>query len=358
MFLRTLEYLACPSCGKQNRETLAISIHQEIKGDIRWGAVHCTDCQIEFPIWDGVLIWVSDVESYISEHAHGIVSHVQPGKVSALYRDQISELAKETQATVHIDESLESDRVTALYWLGHYVSARELIQSQPQLSPHIKKMITDYWDQGPMQRLRSILSKKKIKGSLLELGCGSGGLVHTLGDQVSEYLGVDSSFQGIYRAREILVQKKNSYPAPGDLVHGALSAKPKAKLNPELPKSCDFIVMDLENDAFQKKDWDLVAAFNVIDMLKEPADLFRLQKKLLGNKGVAIQSSPYIWHPLTAKKLKPKPGESSPERILRLATQEGFKKTVIDERDIPWVFFKNVNQIELYNVHLMGVSLG
>lgn len=332
MFVQTLTYLACPDCKS---ERLTLHPDQTLKGDVRSGRVSCDECTESFPIHEGVLIWMSHPDGYLREH-----------------------VTERDSGEQHIDESLESDRVTALYWLGHYVSARELLASQPKMSAALKALIKKYWDHGPMQRLAKLFRSEKYLGSLLEIGCGSGGLSQILGSQVTSYLGIDTSYQGVARAREILLKDRNEYPAPGDLIHGSLSASIRAGTRARPPKDCDFIVMDAEAGGLKSKQWDFVAAFNVIDMLHEPRQLFQLQKNLLTDRGLAISSSPYIWHPATARSLKPKKGESSPDRVIRLAKAEGFLKILHDVRDIPWLFFKNINQIEIYNVHLLVVRRG
>lgn len=332
MFVNTLQYLVCPDC-----ETSELKLHTDETnlGDIKNGRVICISCTESFPIYDGVLIWLSNPDQYLREHVTEKEDHIE-----------------------HIDESLESDRVTSLYWLGHYVSSKELIRAHPKLSTSLKQLIKNYWDKNPMQKLAQIFKEKKLRGSMLELGCGSGGLAHRLGSQLDAYLGVDSSYQGIKRAREILISRKNNYPSPGDLVEGALTVKIDSKLKLKPPRNCDFIVVDIESRGLKKHSWDFVSAFNVIDMMNEPKHLFRLQKSLLKENGIAVSSSPYIWHPETAKKLKPKKNESSENRILRMSHEEGFKKVSFDIRDIPWLFFKNKNQIELYNVHMLAVKNG
>ncbi|MCM0606047.1 MAG: methyltransferase domain-containing protein [Xanthomonadaceae bacterium] len=329
MFVNTLQYLVCPDC-----ESTDLKLHSEqtLKGDVKSGRVICSTCTESFPIHDGVLIWLTNPDQYLRAHVTEREDHIE-----------------------HIDESLESDRVTALYWLGHYVSAKELLSANPKLSATLKTLVKKYWDQGPMQTLAKLFKQKKLSGSMLELGCGSGGLAHLLGSNLDSYLGIDSAYQGVKRARDILITKKNIYNAPSDLVQGPLANKITAKSKTKPPLDCDFIVVDIEIGGLKKNHWDMVAAFNVIDMLEEPSQLFKLKQFLLKSSGIAVSSSPYIWHPETAKQLKPKKNESSQDRMVRMSREAGFGKIAFEIRDIPWLFFKNINQLEIYNVHLLGV---
>lgn len=345
MFEQTLQYL---------KSAYKLNVIESKGKDILWGEITDAQTKKTYPIWNGVLVLVDDLESYIYEHAAGLKAFVPLQRTSKTTQKILKEAYNELSemGTEHIDESLESDRVTALYWLGHYVDSKTLLEAQKNLSPVFKEQIQKYWDHGPMQRLEQEFQTKKWKGSLLELGCGSGGLLHLLAPHLQSYLGVDTSFKGVVRAREILVSGKNNHAIPGDLIEGSLSVKCQGRVAKKLPEFCDFIVADVQNDVLKANVWDATAAFNVIDMLTDPQDLFKLQKNILKKEGLAIQSSPYIWHPVVAKELKAKTQESSEDRTLRLAGECGLNDVVLDERNIPWLFFKNKHQIETYSVHL------
>ena len=368
MLISTLQYLRCPqrkrkiACGS---ELTCDSAGETI--EVWYGTLTCALCNANYPILAGVAIVVEDVESYILHHVKGISKVVPDAKIPAAYRKQFAALKKELKhSEEHIEEDLESERVTALYLMNHYLRVNEKKTQwwkpeQGAFSPLIDQLVREYWDQGPFFHIEkwvrglSEMSKKKI--TAVELGCGVGGLFSLLQPHLHSYLGVDSSFASIALARHLNLGAP--YPekikVPGDLLLGTVSRAVDFP-SPVLTGSCtvDFVVGDLERPALQIGTWDLSLVLNAIDMLEEPADLPRLQHELVRAGGWAIQSAPYIWHQKIAKKIRsllPEKIKDSASAAESLYQKAGFK---IEKRldHVPWLFFKHVRQLEVYSVHL------
>ena len=159
---------------------------------------------------------------------------------------------------------------------------------------------------------------------------------------------------------ESLGTHKGALRIPEDLLWGSVSREiqigPRNKsrgIQPLHPQ-VDFIVGDLANLPIQEGQYDLALALNAIDMLDEPAQLPKLTYQLLRANGVAIQSSPYVWHESVAyglRKLFPPSIKDSALGVEWLYQRAGF---MIEEvrSHLPWLFFKNVRQLEIYSVHL------
>ena len=350
MYPHILKYL------KQDYEIEAYQTATD--GDVLWGELVQKKSKKRYPIWNGVLILVQDLDDYLSRHIVGVKEHVALDQVKGSFNTFLKEYYSSFNEALNSgeiqmdDESLESERVTTLYWLNHYASANSLIELNPDMAPFMKELVQKYWDCGPLSKVRDFFKAKNLKGSLIEIGCGTGGLAHKLSDNLSAYLGVDTSYQGVFRARQILKTKQNKYKIPTDLINGSLSAMIKGEASERLPLETEFIVADIEADFFKAETWDFTAAFNVIDMLHDPQDLFWVQKKLMKSGGVALQSSPYIWPPEVSKKMDKTDTHSSPEWLLKTAKNLGLNQVLLNETHIPWIFYKNSRQIETYSVHL------
>src|SRR6185437_3013504 len=93
-------------------------------------------------------------------------------------------------------------------------------------SPEIEETIKRFWDVGPFSRIRELWGSRKE--SLVELGCGVGGLYVHLHSKVTNYLGVDSSFASIALARSLALglphqlDPKEKVLVPGDLINGTV----------------------------------------------------------------------------------------------------------------------------------------
>ncbi len=334
MLKSTLSHLYCPHCQKD-----LTSASDEVS---------CVGCKRKYPILAGVLLLVPDVEGYLLEHVKGISRYVSDLEIPKPYRKNFQEAKAEIESE-HIEEDLEAERVTALYLMTHYLKAKEVISP----SPAIQKVIQDHWDQGPFAQIQKHLESSSEKRSLIELGCGTGGLLPALKNDLSSYLGLDQSFASLVLARHLALGAKlpHEISIPYDLLEGPTAKKIKPMIQP-VDIEADFVVCDLNTPPVRPGRWEMTAALNVIDMLPEPKTLPKLQSHLLKNGGLAIQSSPYIWHPEVAMNLKKATRATTSEAaIQKLYTDLGFKIEK-DLAHIPWVFYKNYRQIELYSAHL------
>ena len=292
------------------------------------------------------------------------------------YREEFLEAKSEIQVE-HIEEDLEADRVISLYFVNHYLRTGDAAPSpvgathwwQPLLgqgSPLIDALVQQYWDHGPFSQIKKWVSQSIAKPSdslnLVELGCGVGGLYQTLKPSLGSYLGVDSSFSSIALARRINlgVPPGGSIRIPEDLLRGSTFREiPLQRVSDQEPfGKADFIVGDLDSPCLQTEAWDFTVALNTLDMLDEPSSLPELQRKLLKPQGRAIQSCPYVWHEVVAKKLRarlPNTIRESSAAAEWLYQQAGFQITEKVDH-LPWLFFKQVRQLEVYSVHLFQAT--
>lgn len=381
MLTSTLPHLRCPKHvrkriplrGKYNtcggtlkslpKETFNIQ-SGTISGDIRSGELICETCGAKFPILAGVAILVNNVPEYLLSHVKGIAALVPVSDIPPELREDFLAAKEESSSAIeHIEEDLEAQRVNSLYLMNHYLRINAKNNqwkgsAQPgNTSPLIDSLMEKYWDNGPFAQIRDwVQDLAHEKYDTLELGCGVGGLYTELKPFIGSYLGIDSSFASIALARHIGLGLPYQLPIaiPDDLLQGSVSRKIKIEVAKAYDGRADFIVGDLDCLPIAFGSWGLSISLNTIDMLHEPESLPKLQFDLLKSTGMAIQSSPYVWHDLVAKKLRktlPREIKDSATAVEWLYTKSGFTiKTAI--KHLPWLFFKHVRQLEVYSVHL------
>lgn len=368
---KTVEFLSCPRLKKGKepcRSGLMLLPKHTLAGQDIWtGVLQCKKCQFQFPILHGIAILVHDVHGYVVSHAKGISKLVTDEEIQKDYRADFIE-AKEFYEPEHIEEDLESERVNALYLMTHYLSANAEDKNKGwwkarsgTSSPLIDSLVKEYWDRGPFFEINQLFEKNfKTPMSVVELGCGVGGLLRSIGSKCKSYLGVDSSFASIALARHINLGA--AYPAktkiPEDLLQGTASFEVELGTSELFGDDFDFIVGEAENLPLQAAQWDVSIALNMIDMMDEPEVLPRIQLELVRKDGYAIESCPYIWHEKVAKRMRAKlvhgrVGEirDSAAAVSWLYQQTGFK-IITSQEHVPWLFLKHPRQLEIYSVHL------
>ena len=309
---------------------------------------------------EGVAIVVPDPGEYLLAHVKGISKFVPDSQIPSEYREEFTEQreAFEAEAAEHIEEDLESGRVNALYLMNHYFgygdSPVAWWKSVPASeSPAITEWIRQYWDHGPFETVSSWIEPGQ---SVIELGCGVGGLCRKVRGKANGYLGVDSSFHSILLARHLNLgtpYRGGELRFPGDLLFGNLALE--FELHADIAPFSDFVVGEIDALPLPSGEFDVTVSMNAIDMLHEPKVLPEEQFRLVSPGGVAIQTGPYIWHEKIAKGLRgrmPKAVGDSAALVEWLYRVCGFRveKT---EPHIPWLFFKHLRQIELYSVHAL-----
>lgn len=374
MLSSTLENLVCPKlkrnirCGGSLRIAFSNRQGNLIQGDVIQGQIQCLSCQSEFPVLAGVAILVDDVREYLLTHIKGISQLVSDSEIPVEFREEYLEVKEELMEALrleHVDDDLEAARIVSLYFMNHYLSAKDPLQwwkaASGHFSPLIDELVMKYWDQGPFAQIEKWLGQvdQKTPAKIVELGCGVGGLFQKIRKQGS-YLGVDSSFASIALARHLNLGAP--YPekikVPEDLLWGPTSRVVDCAQFEPHSGQVDFIVGDAIAHPVKSGVWDYSIALNTIDMLDEPSQLPKVQHELLKTHGSAIQSCPYIWHEKVISKLRgrlPRGMSESSQVAEWLYEKAGFQ---IEQKldHLPWLFFKHVRQLEIYSVHLFRAT--
>lgn len=375
MLRATVDELRCPKCTKKNLKSTGNTVQKPpflrlqtsspaTAIEIQWGQLICTLCGLQYPILDGVAVLMENLRDYLLEHAKGI-SRVLSSDARELPKDlrhDFLEALREQKefSRGQIESDLESQRVMALYLMNHYLRSEQV----PLTNSLMDEWVQKYWDHGPFAQIQDWARGNKT-GKVIELGCGVGGLGKIFASvlasrecSLESYLGVDSSFASIYWARKMAFEGVKTLRVPFDRMQAHLGrevggSEAWSQHSEESGAPFDFIVGDLVLPPVVTEAYDVSIAMNAIDMLDDPGVLPDVQYRLLKKEGVAIQSDPYIWNDRASKKLRAAVAGDldSAKAVMKLYEKCGFK--IKSEQDqIPWLFFKNSRQIELYSVHL------
>jgi SAM-dependent methyltransferase/uncharacterized protein YbaR (Trm112 family) len=356
----TLEKLKCvqKKCSQRKGSQL---LNLKI-GDFSYGTLVCQACASEYPILAGVPILVIDPEAYLLEHVKGVSRWVPDEKIPKRIRAEFQKLKKFYQRE-HIEEDLESERVTILYWMNHYLKAKEVLGLVENST--FRQLVSEYWDHGPLDWIGTQINQQPKIRTVVELGCGLGGLAARLTVPGIQYLGVDSSFASVAWAQHLyLGRDKNRWvtKVPKDLLAGPQTAEVVANgyfQNQAAAVHADFVVGDLERPPIVDHSFDAVAVLNAIDMLEHPELLPVTMKKLVTQKGFAFHSAPYVWHEKVAKRIRKNPPKTS-EKLLTPDSSSRWVDAWFEqcglrlkrsEANLNWLFLKHSRQLEIYSAH-------
>ena len=367
MLRSTADRICCPvrMRGKPCHGKLKIQGEGSLD-EVVYGALECQECGGRYPILEGVAIVVPVPDEYLLAHVKGISKFIPDSKIPESVREEFIEQREilEAEAGEHIEEDLESDRVNALYLMNHYLAyengQEEWWKTVPASeSPVISEWIRRYWDRGPFLTVSSWIQTGQ---TVLELGCGVGGLCRRVRGTAKSYLGVDSSFHSILLARHLNLGApyRGELRFPGDLLFGNLACRftlpvERGGIHAGGDPFADFVVGEIDALPLPSGGFDVAVSMNAIDMLDEPKILPEEQFRLVAPGGVAIQTGPYIWHDRIARGLRgrmPKGIEDSAALVEWLYRICGFQIEK-SEPHVPWLFFKHLRQIELYSVHAL-----
>jgi len=354
MFKSTLTHLSCLQCQKDLK--LGDGFESDVRGDVLWGEVSCTQCTATYPILAGVLLYVADLEDSLIRHIKGIQKLVPderiPAEQAEVFFEARESLAEEGFFDEGLEEDLEAARVNALYVMNHFLPARSVPRTG---DPVLDRLVSEHWDHGPLEHTRAWIATHAPGAQVVEFGSSVGGLAQRLGGSISGYLGLDASFLSVALARHLVLGAP--YPErvliPGDLLEGPVSIEPELPAPAWQGGGADFVLGDVQNTALKASTFDVSVAIGLIDMLDDPRALVRAQSAAVRHGGSILQAGPCIWHESVARKLREGGARDSAGAVESLYCEAGLKP-VAQREAIPWVFFKHLRQVEVYSVYWSG----
>ena len=281
----SLLYLSCVSCGGN----LELEIFEK-KNEIEEGLLTCSKCNKQYPIISSIPILIADLPSYFSIRTKlggYLMLKAKTRIVRSLIKESLQKIKQVQDDTTDLEKT----------WVSTYKKSE-------------KSLFT--------ARIKNVIQKLPRSRLVLEHGCSIGTISEHLAKRNGYVFGIDKSFFALLEAKKR--QVKNS----------------------------DFFVADSLSSPFGNKKFDIVVAFNVLELI-EPTELLKILK--LQTRRFLLLSDPYDYE-RGKSSVKIKLDEKS---IRTKLAQMGFKLLFKTQKPslIPWKL--NVNsRLELhYKVDLI-----
>jgi SAM-dependent methyltransferase/uncharacterized protein YbaR (Trm112 family) len=285
----------CPRCARAGagRHRLRLAeICAEADGDVRAGILHCAnpDCQLEFPIVDGIPVIVPDPRGFLAERAielllrsdldplvEGLLGDaIGPGSWFDVLRQTVSTYAWDGWADLDPAERADADGLSP----GERLRAAGEDLPQPGAARRCLDRLAGLAGGGAARRV-------------LDLGCGAG---RTSFDLASAHpdalvLGIDVSL-GLLRLAQGALAGQVAYPRRRiGLVYDYRSFA----VAPGGAERVDFWACDAQALPFAPGTADRAVALNLLDCVPEPRRLLGELADAVSPGGRVLLACPYDW---------------------------------------------------------------
>lgn len=236
------EQLICPEC-KALEMPLTLTIREARAGDVMDGELHCPDCETTYPIRRGIAVI----------------------------------LPEKTRTVMDSEAGYNSPAMLASYLWSHFC---DLI-GDPQATDAYQ-----VWS-APL---------RPSSGMALDVGCAVGRLSFELAKTHRRVIGVDTSYQFILEARQILSRRRLDFDM---IIEGTLTEPCGCALAEELDLGgVDFIVADALALPFRSRKFATVAAINILEKVPDPLlHLKEINRMLSVEDATFLFSDPFSWDP-------------------------------------------------------------
>ena len=231
MLESSLEFFRCVRCGSK----LDLDIFVK-NNEIKEGLLECSNCCLIFPIIENIPILWDDLAGYFSVRrvlGGKLFNLVTSSKMKSILKSTLSE---NTPNKKYADVTAIEERWSLIY--------------QNSKNSEFYSLIKDNLDSMPNSKLA------------LEYGCSIGIMDSRLSDLCELVFGIDKSF-------DALLYAKKSYT--------------KANL--------DYVVADFMSPIFGSKQFDLILALNVLELIEPLEFLESISKQI--TRGYLVLSDPY-----------------------------------------------------------------
>jgi len=235
-----IDLLICPSCLPME-EKLRCLINEKDGEDILSGSLHCSQCNNNYPIQDGVAILLpasSEVDSRIPSKYESLML------ISSYLWAHYADILKDTDATAAYEE-----------WAA-------LLRDGSGIS--------------------------------LDAGCAVGRFTFEMSNKSAFAVGIDNSSAFIKTARQLMIDRQMKLSMPEE---GLLREQRTIKL-PETFDSTkvEFVVGDVQRLPFRRSSFSSVSSLNLIDKIPSPLTHLREMNRVARDKiSQFLFSDPFSW---------------------------------------------------------------
>ena len=348
----------CPQClhTQQQAHRLAISTSViENEHGLIEGLLACTNtnCQLEYPVIDGIPIIVPEILNYIRDNLYHITARTDlSGVIESVLGDcagprshyDVSRQHLSSYAWDHYgDVSYRADRTPA-FEAGTTSSILSCLHAEIELLEH------------------------EPRGPMIDLGCSVGRVSFELAEKFAQpVLGVDVNFSMLSLAQSILRGDDCSYP----LRHGGVVYEPLSPNgNFSNKNQVDFWACDAQALPFAGDQFGFACGMNVLDSVGSPLSLLNSIGRCLQSSGEAVLTCPYDWSPTVTSMehwigghSQRGPTHGSPEIFLRTLLTPGAHPQSIEGLSLtgeiegyPWTVRVHSRSQNIYSTHVVGIK--
>lgn len=317
------------------------------------GVLSCSDpeCQLEYPIIDGIPILLPNTRAYIADNLPHLVE-----------RDDLSEVLESILGDCAGPDTLYNStrqHLSTYSWDGYGdldPGESETADSKTEIRPGaVKRCLDKGLD----------LLGKPFHGPVIDMGCSVGRSTFELaGHCDTPVLGIDVNFSMLRLAQRVLQQGVVRYPQRRI---GVVYDRKEFEVGFKNAAQVDFWACDAQAMPFAANSFGLAVGLQVLDAVASPCDLLGSISKLMQVGGSVILATPYDWsYQVTAIESwvgghsQRGPNRGAAEPMLRtLLTAGAHPQSVKGLRlckelmDVPWHTRIQDRSTMSYSVHLV-----
>ncbi len=283
----------CPVCLAAGRTPNPLKLGEvfaEHQDRILQAILHCPEpaCQREYPVLDGIGIFLADVRSYIS--------------------DQIAALTARQDLVEPLESLLgdccgpgtpwdsEHQQLSSYGWdhYGEYDPQLPAVDEEANPLPRpgsVVRCLNAAWQMAA--DFRHVENTEIEAGPILDIGCGMGRSTLELARRsAGPVVGIDMNFSMLRKAISVVRHGRLTYPLRR---LGMVYDRREFAVSNEGAEQAEFWVADALALPFAPGSVAMTSAFNVLDCVVSPAQLIRELGRVTTSLGLTMLASPYDW---------------------------------------------------------------
>jgi uncharacterized protein YbaR (Trm112 family) len=329
--------LICPVCRRRDENGFQLSSLDLVEsprespdGEVLQGLLACRGCKHRYPIIDGIPVVVADLGRFLESNLHALVERDLDPAVAGLLALAGPDEAPYARLAEHLSIYLDA------HWGDRATPPPDGPEGTPAFGMHQLA-----------ERLRGLQSARVPVA--VELGCSAGRGTLELAAGADHVIGIDLQFASLRRARRLLRGEALAYPRRTVGRHYApatIAAGPAVKVT--------LVCADALDPPLAPFMFGRVAALNLLDSLRHPAQLLAVMDKLCAPMGDLLLASPYAWQSgIVDEEHRLGGADPEAELVRRLRSGDGIEDcyTVEDQAQLTWWLRRDSRSGTAYAVH-------